>query len=157
MSKKRFFPFLVNILPLADPDPGSQNLADPMDPDPKQCICHVSNPIPGHLSCGQSYSWTFIMCPTYTWTYVRPYTWTWSICNVYLERSGLLVSCFNLVFHIKIIIPWFYFRPCISCITTKNRVINKNNLVIFFQQNSFAISCLKSFYSKYFTFQFLPV
>jgi len=35
MSKKGFFPFLVNILPLADPDPGSQNLADPMDPDPK--------------------------------------------------------------------------------------------------------------------------
>ena len=46
MSKKVFFPFLVNnILPLgsgsvdphifADPDPGSQNLADPMDPDPK--------------------------------------------------------------------------------------------------------------------------
>ena len=37
----------------ADPDPGSQNLADPMDPDPKQCIYHVSNPIPGHLSCVQ--------------------------------------------------------------------------------------------------------
>jgi len=24
----------------ADPDPGSQNLADPMDPDPKHCNKH---------------------------------------------------------------------------------------------------------------------
>ena len=48
MSKKGFFPFLVNILPLgsgsvdphifADPDRGSQNLADPTDPDPKHCL-----------------------------------------------------------------------------------------------------------------------
>ena len=38
--------FLVDILPLgsgalhifADPDPGSQNLADPTDPDPKHCL-----------------------------------------------------------------------------------------------------------------------
>ena len=44
-EKKFFFHFLVNILPLgsvdphifADPDPGSQNLADPTDPDPKHC------------------------------------------------------------------------------------------------------------------------
>ena len=43
-SKKVFFQFMVDILPLgsgsvdphifADPDPGSQNLADPTDPDP---------------------------------------------------------------------------------------------------------------------------
>jgi hypothetical protein len=42
--------FLVDILPLgsgsvdphifADPDPGSQNLADPTDPDPKHCEKH---------------------------------------------------------------------------------------------------------------------
>ena len=42
--------FLVDILPLGsgsvelhifvDPDPGSQNLADPTDPDPKHCIRH---------------------------------------------------------------------------------------------------------------------
>ena len=32
--------FLVDILPhiFADPDPGSQNLADTMDPDPKHCF-----------------------------------------------------------------------------------------------------------------------
>ena len=48
--KKIFFlQFLVDILPLGsisvdphifaypDPDPGSQNLADPTDPDPKNC------------------------------------------------------------------------------------------------------------------------
>jgi len=46
-SKKLFLQFLVDILPLRpgsvdphiiadpDPDPGSQNLADPTDPDPK--------------------------------------------------------------------------------------------------------------------------
>ena len=44
---KFFLEFLVDILPLgsrsvdphifADPDPGSQNLADPTDPDPKHC------------------------------------------------------------------------------------------------------------------------
>ena len=43
--KKFFLQFLVDILPLgsgsldphifADPDPGSQNLVDPTDPDPK--------------------------------------------------------------------------------------------------------------------------
>ena len=43
--KKLFLQFLVDILPLgsgsvdphifADPDPGSKNLADPTDPDPK--------------------------------------------------------------------------------------------------------------------------
>ena len=48
LGEKRFFlQFLVDILPLgsgsvdphsfADPDPGSQNLADPTDPDPKHC------------------------------------------------------------------------------------------------------------------------
>ena len=46
--KKVFLQFLVDILPLgsgpvdphifADPDPVSQNLADPTDPDPKHCI-----------------------------------------------------------------------------------------------------------------------
>ena len=45
--KKFFLQFLVDILPLgpesvdphifADPDPGSQNLADPTDPDPTHC------------------------------------------------------------------------------------------------------------------------
>ena len=44
-SKKVFFQFLVDVLPLGsgsadphifvDPDPGSQILADPTDPDPK--------------------------------------------------------------------------------------------------------------------------
>jgi len=43
--------FLVDILPLesgsvdphifADPDPGSQNLADPMDPDPKHWVKYI--------------------------------------------------------------------------------------------------------------------
>ena len=47
MSKKLFFHFLVDILTLgsesvdsnivAAPDPGSQNLADPTDPDPTHC------------------------------------------------------------------------------------------------------------------------
>ena len=42
LGEKRFFlQFLVDILPLGsgsvDPDPGSQNLADPTDPDPKHC------------------------------------------------------------------------------------------------------------------------
>ena len=54
-SKKVFFlQFLVDILPLgsgsvdphifADPDPGSQNLADPMNPDPDlmHCIVHIN-------------------------------------------------------------------------------------------------------------------
>jgi len=51
--KKVFFQFLVDILPLgsgsvdlhifADPDPGSQNLADPTDPDPKHCFCPRSS------------------------------------------------------------------------------------------------------------------
>ena len=44
-NKKFLFQFLVDILPLGsgdphifeDPDPGSQNLADPTDPDPKHC------------------------------------------------------------------------------------------------------------------------
>ena len=46
-SKIFFLQFLVDILPLesgsvdphifADPDPGSQNLADQTDPDPKHC------------------------------------------------------------------------------------------------------------------------
>ena len=30
-----FLQFLVDILPLTDPDPGSQNLRDPTDTDPK--------------------------------------------------------------------------------------------------------------------------
>ena len=34
-----------NILADADPDPGSQNLADPTDPDPKHCPQH---PTPSH-------------------------------------------------------------------------------------------------------------
>ena len=47
-AKKCFSQFLVDILPLgsgsmdlhifADLDPGSQNLADPTDPDPKHCF-----------------------------------------------------------------------------------------------------------------------
>ena len=51
MRVKFFLHFLVNILPLgsgsvdphifADPDPGSQNLADPTDPDPKHCYPSV--------------------------------------------------------------------------------------------------------------------
>ena len=48
-SKRVFLQFLVDILPLesdfldphifadADPDPESQNLEDPTDPDPKHC------------------------------------------------------------------------------------------------------------------------
>jgi len=60
-SKKDFFlQFLVDILSLgsgsvdphifADPDPGSQNLADPTDPDPKHCLFYrdkCSNHIKG--------------------------------------------------------------------------------------------------------------
>ncbi len=26
----------------ADPDPGSENLADPTDPDPKLCYCYIA-------------------------------------------------------------------------------------------------------------------
>jgi len=49
-NKHFFLQFLVDILPLRsesmdlhifaklDPDPGSQNIADPMDPDLKHCI-----------------------------------------------------------------------------------------------------------------------
>ena len=50
--KNFYLQFLVNILPLgsgsvdphifADPDPGSQNLADPMDPDPKHWVTQIS-------------------------------------------------------------------------------------------------------------------
>ena len=32
-----------------DPDPGSQNLADPLDPDPKHCIKTESNHAPDNV------------------------------------------------------------------------------------------------------------
>ena len=55
--------FLVDILPFgpgsvdphifAEPDPGSQNLADPMDPDPKHWICaSISKVLEGKMSYG---------------------------------------------------------------------------------------------------------
>ena len=33
-------PILDPLLKKMDPDPGSQNLADPTDPDPKHCLIH---------------------------------------------------------------------------------------------------------------------
>ena len=51
--------FLVDILPLgsgsvdphifADPDPGSKNLADPTDPDPKHCFNLIIYLVPIHF------------------------------------------------------------------------------------------------------------
>ena len=42
-SKKAFFcSFWLKFCPL-DPNPGSQNLADPTAPDPKHCIFHMRN------------------------------------------------------------------------------------------------------------------
>ena len=55
MKVNFFLQFLVDILPLgsgsvdphifADPDPGSQNRADPTDPDPDPKHCYPSVPI----------------------------------------------------------------------------------------------------------------
>ena len=41
-SKKVFLRFLFDIS-LLDPYPGSQNLADPTDPDPKHCAMIIKN------------------------------------------------------------------------------------------------------------------